>query len=255
METAPGPRGGPGAVVWLRFEWPRASSRAEEGADRDAAVDDRRLERLDLGLDLGRDLAVEVVERRRAGRRRWRACRSSPRRRGRRPTVFLITSRTETSMAFCAEVRIAAAYSGMVIAWSLSTPIAHLPASSMALIVPLPVSPATGWTMSTPWSRKVWANCSPFAGSFQVSVPPLPPTKVPVSVGSASEPSQPRSLDGRALLLVVVLDAGVEAVHEPGHARERLGRRRCAILPVLLTSWPRGSRRASRPGRSGSRGR
>ena len=48
-------------------------------------------------------------------------------------------------------------------------------------------------------------------------------------VGSCCEASEPIS-DIGALLLVVVLDAGIEAVHGPGHAREgqaREGARPC----------------------------
>ena len=82
-------------------------------------------------------------------------------------------------------------------------------------MVPLPVAPATGWTMSTPWSRNVLASCSPLAGSPQGL---SPPTKVPVCLAA----SQPRSLTSGAVLLVVDLGAGVHAVHEPGHARELL---------------------------------
>ena len=64
-QTAPGPRSGPGAVDGLRFGSSTTLAAApEEGADLDAAVGDRRPQRLDLGLELGRDLAVEVVERR-----------------------------------------------------------------------------------------------------------------------------------------------------------------------------------------------
>src|SRR3989304_1271221 len=79
-------------------------------------------------------------------------------------------------------------------------------------MVPLPVAPETGWTMSTPWSRKVLASCSPLAGSFHGL---SPPTNVPVSL-----PSPPRRETGVPLLLFVGADAGVHAVQEPGHAGE-----------------------------------
>ena len=97
-----------------------------------------------------------------------------------------MVSSTATSMTFCAEVRIALLYSASESAWSVSTPIAHFPAASIFLMEPLPVPPATGPTMSAPWSMNVVASCSPFAGSPQGLVPP---TKVPVCFAA----SQPRS--------------------------------------------------------------
>ena len=78
-------------------------------------------------------------------------------------------------------------YSGSESAWSVSTPIAHLLAAAIALMEPLPVAPATGSTMSAPWSMNVLASCSPLAGSPQGL---SPPTNVPVCFAA----SQPRSL-------------------------------------------------------------
>src|SRR5207247_9371002 len=64
MQTAPGPRGGPGAVGsvgWVVSGWLAAAP--EEAADRDAAVGELRLQRDDLGLESCRELAVVVVVR------------------------------------------------------------------------------------------------------------------------------------------------------------------------------------------------
>src|SRR5206468_8367926 len=64
MQTAPGPRCGPGAVGsvgWVVSGWLAAAP--EEAADRDAAVGELRLQRVDLGLEICRELAVVVVVR------------------------------------------------------------------------------------------------------------------------------------------------------------------------------------------------
>src|SRR5438034_5774930 len=64
MQTAPGPRCGPGAVGsvgWVAPGWLAAAP--EEAADRDAAVGELRLQRVDLGLEICRELAVVVVVR------------------------------------------------------------------------------------------------------------------------------------------------------------------------------------------------
>jgi hypothetical protein len=85
----------------------------------------------------------------------------------------------------------------------------------MYLIEPLPVLPATGRTLVDEGLRELLALRG----------------VTPRVVATDERPGLRRGvpaeeLDRGALLLVVVLDAGVVAVHEPGHARELLATER-----------------------------
>ncbi len=169
-------------------------------------------QRGDLRLEIGRDLAVEVVERGERHAPVGQRALVVPAGKVWPPALALNVSSTAASIFFSDEVMMAAAYSGSDSAWSVSTPIAQRPLDSMYLIDTLPVAPATGATMSAPWSAKRLGQLLALGGV----APRVAATheRAPLARRVPAEQA-----DMRALLLVVVGDAGVVAVHEPGHAR------------------------------------